>query len=169
MITIYTDGSARGNPGPGGWGAIVIGETDVTELGGREPHTTNNRMEMTATLEGLRFVNFTRQDLVKKDMVKNIKVHIKTDSQYVLKGMTEWIQGWQKRGWIGSNKKPVLNRDLWEALLEVSKGLNVTYEYVRGHVGIAGNERADEIATTYADNLELKLYRGSPERYHIKS
>ncbi len=162
MIIIYTDGSARGNPGPGGWGAIVIGETRVTELGGREAHTTNNRMEMMATLEGLHFVHSTRQDLVE------CKVHVKTDSQYVLKGMTEWIGGWQKRNWIGSNKKPVLNRDLWEALLEASQGLQVSYEYVRGHVGIAGNERADEIATTFADNLEIKLYSGSSEKYHIK-
>ena len=159
MIIIYTDGSARGNPGPGGWGAIVIGETRVTELGGREAHTTNNRMEMMAAIEGLLFV--------KKENLGSA-VHVKTDSQYVLKGMTEWIGGWQKRNWIGSNKKPVLNRDLWEQLLEASQGLQVSYEYVRGHVGIAGNERADEIATTFADNLEIKLYSGSSEKYHIK-
>ncbi len=159
MIIIYTDGSARGNPGPGGWGSIVIGETDVAELGGRESHTTNNRMEMKATLEGLLFVKKTELGSV---------VHIKTDSQYVLKGMTEWIHGWQKKNWIGSNKKPVLNRDLWEALLEASQGLQVSYEYVRGHVGIAGNERADEIATTFADDLKIDLYKGSTKSYPIK-
>lgn len=160
MIIIYTDGSARGNPGPGGWGAIVIGETRVTELGGREVHTTNNRMEMMATLEGLRFV---------KKQNPGSAVHVKTDSQYVLKGMTEWIINWQKKNWIGSNKKPVLNRDLWEQLLEVSEGLRVTYEYVRGHIGIAGNERADEIATTFADNEATALYEGFTAGYPIKS
>lgn len=168
MITVYTDGSARGNPGPGGYGAIVIGSENVVELGGREDHTTNNRMEMRATIEALRFVQKTnllvRQDLTKKDE----QVHIKTDSQYVLKGMTEWIDGWQKRNWIGSNKKPVLNRDLWEDMLEASNGLTVTYEYVRGHIGIAGNERADEIATTFADNLPIDLYDGKAEEYFIK-
>jgi ribonuclease HI len=158
MITIYTDGSARGNPGPGGWGTVVIGKNDVTELGGREPHTTNNRMEMKATSEGLFFV--------KKTGIGSV-VHVKTDSQYVLKGMTEWIQGWQKKNWIGSNKKQVLNRDLWEELLEASEGLSVTYEYVRGHVGIAGNERADEIATTFADDLDIKLYQGDSRKYPI--
>jgi ribonuclease HI len=167
MITIYTDGSARGNPGPGGWGTIVIGEKKVVELGGREPHTTNNRMEMMATLEGLRHAQSVRVTLI-EGLSKN-RVHIKTDSQYVLKGMTEWIQGWQKKNWIGSNKKPVLNRDLWEALLDASQGLEVTYEYVRGHVGIAGNERADEIATTFADDFKIKLFEGAAEDYYIKS
>lgn len=159
MITIYTDGSARGNPGPGGWGAIVIGEKYVVELGGREAHTTNNRMEMTATLEGLTFVKKGNQ---------STKVHIKTDSQYVLKGMTEWIINWQKKNWIGSNKKQVLNRDLWEAMLEASYGLEVTYEYVRGHIGIAGNERADVIATTFADDLPINLFSGLSSIYPIK-
>ncbi len=159
MITIYTDGSARGNPGPGGWGAIVISNLEVAELGGREAHTTNNRMEMMATLEGLRYV---------KNFGHEKAVHIKTDSQYVLKGMTEWISGWQKRNWIGSNKKPVLNRDLWEAMLEASQGLMVSYEYVRGHMGILGNERADVIATTFADNVEIKLYKGEASKYNIR-
>jgi ribonuclease HI len=159
MITIYTDGSARGNPGPGGWGTIIIGEQTVVELGGREPHTTNNRMEMMATLEGLRYVQASNSAST---------VHIKTDSQYVLKGMTEWIAGWQKRNWIGSNKKQVLNRDLWEALLAASEGKTVTYEYVRGHVGIAGNERADTIATTFADNVAMELYQGDKENYPIQ-
>jgi ribonuclease HI len=159
MITIYTDGSARGNPGPGGWGSILIGEKSVVELGGRESHTTNNRMEMTATLEGLLFV---------KKHNLGTQVHIKTDSQYVLKGMTEWIEGWQKRNWIGSNKKPVLNKDLWEALLEASNELQVTYEYVRGHMGIVGNERADTIATTFADSLPINLYNGSKDEYPIQ-
>ncbi|MEN9852482.1 MAG: ribonuclease [Candidatus Parcubacteria bacterium] len=159
MITIYTDGSARGNPGPGGWGTIIIGTHKVVELGGREAHTTNNRMELRATIEGLLFTQKNG---------KGNPVHIKTDSQYVLKGMTEWIIGWQKRNWIGSNKKEVLNRDLWEALLAASEGQKVTYEYVRGHIGIAGNERADTIATTFADNIAMELFVGDVNVYPIK-
>jgi ribonuclease HI len=159
MIVIYTDGSARGNPGPGGFGAIVIGQERVVELGGREEHTTNNRMELRATIEGLLFTQKNG---------KGVPVHIKTDSQYVLKGMTEWITGWQKRNWIGSNKKPVLNRDLWEALLAASEGQKVTYEYVRGHTGVAGNERADTIATTFADNVPTDLYSGEVVIYKEK-
>lgn len=159
MITIYTDGSARGNPGKGGWGAIIIGTQKVIEMGGREVHTTNNRMEMKATLEALLFV---------KNNKLGKGVHVKTDSQYVLKGMTEWIISWQKKNWIGSNKKPVLNRDLWEELLKASEGLDVSYEYVRGHIGIAGNERADSIATEYADGINVNLFSGNLQDYPIK-
>jgi ribonuclease HI len=158
MITIYTDGSSRGNPGPGGYGVIVIGENNVVELGGYEKLTTNNKMELSGAIEGLRFI----QKLKKGD------VTIKTDSQYVIKGMTEWIDGWIKRGWRGSTKKPVLNKELWEELLELSQPFKIKWEYVKGHAGIAGNERADEIATKFADRIDAELYTGPISNYPIK-
>ena len=157
MIEVYTDGSSRGNPGPGGWGVVFIGEKNVAEFGGREKHTTNNRMELTATIEALVFANN-----------KNIeKLTIKTDSQYVINGITNWVIGWQKKNWIGSNKKPVLNRDLWERLIETSSTIDIKWEYVKGHSGDKGNDRADEIATTYADDKPTKLYTGGKINYKL--
>ena len=153
---IYTDGSSRGNPGPGGWGSIVVHGKDVTELGGREDVTTNNRMELMAAIEGLRLV----------DQLDSITLY--SDSQYVIKGMTEWIGGWQKKGWKNSQKKAVLNRDLWEMLLEVSKDKNITWTYVKGHAENPGNNRCDEIATSFADNEPTKLYKGDLSSYSIK-
>jgi ribonuclease HI len=102
---IYTDGSSRGNPGPGGWGSVVITTDKVTELGAREAMTTNNRMELSAAIEGL------------KAAPPHAPIEMYTDSQYVIKGITEWIEGWIKKGWRNSQKKAVLNRDLWEDLL----------------------------------------------------
>lgn len=152
-VTIFTDGSSRGNPGPGGWGSIVIRGSDVTELGGREDMTTNNRMELMAAIEGLKSVNSA--DLIT----------LYSDSQYVIKGMTEWIEGWQKKGWKNSQKKAVLNRDLWELLLEASKDKNITWKYVKGHAENPGNNRCDVIATTFADNEPTKLYKGTIDSY----
>ncbi len=153
---IFTDGSSRGNPGPGGWGSIVISSENVQELGGREDMTTNNRMELMAAIEGLKSV----------DSVDLITLY--SDSQYVIKGMTEWIEGWQKKGWKNSQKKAVLNRDLWELLLEASKDKNITWTYVKGHAENPGNNRCDEIATSFADNEATKLYKGSISNYSIK-
>lgn len=155
-ITIYTDGSSKGNPGPGGWGAIVVSDKFVKELGGREDMTTNNRMELMAAIESLKSVDST--DLIT----------LYSDSQYVIKGMTEWIEGWQRKGWKNSQKKPVLNRDLWELLLEASQGKNIEWKYVKGHAENPGNNRCDEIATTFADNEPTKLYDGTIDRYSIK-
>ena len=159
---IYTDGSSRGNPGPGGWGAIVISNNNVQELGGREDHTTNNRMELTGAIEALRFVN--SNDLNDLNNSQN-QVTLYSDSQYVIKGMTEWIQGWIQKGWRNSQKKDVLNRDLWEKLLEASKDKNIEWKYVKGHADNAGNTRCDEIATSFADNENMKLYKGSIKSY----
>lgn len=153
---IFTDGSSRGNPGPGGWGAIVVSGTVVKELGGREGTTTNNRMELMAAIESLKSV----------DTKESITLY--SDSQYVIKGMTEWIAGWQKKGWKNSQKKAVLNRDLWERLLEASEGKDITWTYVKGHAENPGNNRCDEIATTFADNEPTKLYDGALDSYPIK-
>ncbi len=154
--TIYTDGSSRGNPGPGGWGAIVISENKVREIGGREENTTNNRMELTGAIEGLKLID------------ENNQITLYSDSQYVIKGMTEWIDGWQRKNWRNSQKKAVMNRDLWERLLEVSKGKNIEWKYVKGHAENPRNNRCDEIATKFADNENIELYDGSKDKYPIK-
>ncbi|MCF7844067.1 ribonuclease HI [Candidatus Gracilibacteria bacterium] len=165
-IEIWTDGSSRGNPGPGGWSAIVMTPEEVIELGGREDLTTNNRMELLGAIHGLKEV----ED--RKDKIQTVEVL--TDSQYVKKGMTEWIDGWIKRGWKGSTKKPVLNQDLWESLKKEEDrlkavGMKVTWTYVQAHVGIVMNERADTIATMCADDAnDLQLYRGNKKDYFFQ-
>ncbi len=148
MITIFTDGSARGNPGPGGWGAIVAKEFDVLEIGGFDPYTTNNKMELMAAIEAL------------KDLEFGVDVTLYTDSEYVMKGMTEWIENWQKKGWKTAAKRPVENQDLWKDLLSASEGKNVSWKYIAGHSGNEANERCDEIATKFADNFSVDLYHG---------
>lgn len=153
MITIFTDGAARGNPGPGGWGAIIAKEFDVREIGGFDPYTTNNKMELTAAIEALKNLEF------------GVTARIHTDSEYVMKGMTEWIGNWQKNGWKTAAKKPVENQDLWKALLEATMGKTVEWKYVAGHSGNAANERCDEIATKYADSLSVELYAGPLSSY----
>jgi ribonuclease HI len=166
-VTIYTDGSSRGNPGPGGWAAILLTDTEVIELGGSEDKTTNNRMELMGAIKGLREIG---------PHMHVESAEICTDSEYVKKGITEWIEGWMARGWKGSTKKPVLNQDLWEALYAEEKrlkdaGVNVTWTYVPGHAGVPLNERADVIATSCADSViergatNLQLYRGPKVDY----
>ena len=157
MITIYTDGSSRGNPGPGGWGSIIITHDDrVVELGGREDHTTNNRMELTATIKALENISNTEQ------------IELNTDSEYVMKGITLWVHNWQKKGWRTAAKKPVLNQELWQELLSVTEGKDISWKYVAGHSGIPLNERADVIATTFADNMKIDLYDGPASKYPYK-
>jgi len=168
MITIFTDGSSRGNPGPGGWGAVVIAEgkkqrskeakeaqLEVTELGGAEDPTTNNRMELKAAIEGLKSA--------KKDSV--VTVH--SDSSYVINGITKWVKGWQRKDWKTMQKKDVENRDLWEELIEAVEGRSVSWKYVGGHVGILGNERCDHIATAFADGRKIPLYKGPLNAYDL--
>ena len=161
-VTIYTDGSSRGNPGPGGWAAVIMTEEEVIELGGREDVTTNNRMELSGALFGLKEIDQSGGE-----------VEVCTDSQYVKKGMTEWIDGWIKKNWIGSTKKPVLNKDLWVGLKAEedrlkNAGVKVVWKYVPAHVGVVMNERADMIATMCADNASnLQLYRGSKTGYTV--
>jgi len=155
MITIFTDGSARGNPGPGGWGVIIAKEFDVREIGGFDPYTTNNKMELMAAIEALKSLEF------------GVKVTLYSDSEYVVKGMTEWIADWQKRGWKTAAKKPVENQDLWRDLLSASQGKNIEWRYVAGHSGNEANERCDEIATKFADGLSVDLYNGPLGEYKI--
>lgn len=155
-ITIFCDGSSRGNPGPGGWAAVIAmpAEKRTVELGGREEHTTNNRMELTAALNALLHIKHLDDDVI-----------IHTDSSYLIQGITKWVKGWIKNGWTTQGKEEVQNRDLWEllaAVLEGREGSNsvVTWKHVSGHSGIPGNERCDEIATLFADGKEIDLYNG---------
>jgi len=134
MVELYADGACSGNPGPGGYGVILRYGEKSLELSGFAPHTTNNRMELTGVIEGLRHLK------------RPCRVRVITDSSYVIKGMTEWIKGWIRRKWINSQKKPVMNRDLWEALLELSKTHTIDWIWVAGHSGHRENERCDELA-----------------------
>jgi ribonuclease HI len=152
-VTIYCDGSAIGNPGPGGWGAVVSHGKEVFELGGFHEHTTNNRMELTAPTEAL------------KKLKEKSHVTIKTDSRYVMNGITKWVHGWEKNGWQTKAKADVLNKDLWQRLVKVSEKHEITWEHVRAHVGIAGNERVDMIANGFARREEVKLFKGSEKEY----
>lgn len=143
-IKIYTDGSSLGNPGPGGWGAVFIeGEKIIHEFGGYEKNTTNNRMELTAVIETLKYIN--------KNYKKN-NVTIFADSNYVLLGVTSWIFNWEKNGWKNASKKPVMNQDLWKEFIDLIRNYDnkINWQKVKGHSGHIHNDRADEIATAYA-------------------
>jgi len=134
VVNIWTDGACKGNPGPGGWGALLISGAHEKTMHGGEMSTTNNRMELTAPIEALKTLN------------RECAVVIHTDSQYVMKGMTEWLPNWKKRGWMTADKKPVKNADLWQQLdAEVTRH-RVSWKWVRGHAGDVNNERADVLA-----------------------
>ena len=148
-IIIYTDGAARGNPGKAGWAVIFIVGRKIVEMGGASNHATNNQMELAAPIEALKFLS--RQGLAERS------VKIFSDSKYVILGITEWIFSWQKKNWRNAAKKPVLNRGLWEELYELSKLFKIKWTYVEGHNGDKYNERADEIATSFADGIGPKL------------
>ena len=134
VVTIYTDGACRGNPGPGGWGAILIAEGAERELWGGVEQTTNNRMELTAAIRGL------------EALKRRCTVALYTDSQYLRNGIREWLPQWKQRGWKTADKKPVKNQDMWEALDVLVAGHDIEWHWVKGHAGHAGNERADELA-----------------------
>ncbi len=156
-IIIYTDGAARGNPGPAGWGAVIIfGEGKVQEIGGGAEKATNNQMELSAPIGALKYL---QQKCVRQDLTQ---VEIFSDSKYVIIGITEWIHGWMKNGWRNAAKKPVVNKELWEELHALTQELKPKWTYVAGHSGIIHNERADQIATSFADNMpaELASYAG---------
>jgi len=140
-IEIYTDGACRGNPGPGGWGAWLIAGKHQKELYGGESNTTNNRMELMAAIKAL--------SALKSASV----VTLTTDSQYVRKGITEWLAGWKLKGWKNSQKKPVKNSDLWKLLDEQNQRHKVDWQWVKGHSGHPGNEKADELANRGIDEL----------------
>jgi ribonuclease HI len=160
-ITIFTDGSSRGNPGRGGWGAVVIAaDGKVYELGGREDHTTNNRMEIAAALGALVHVE-------SRKIAGNIEIN--TDSAYLLQGITMWVFGWEKNGWKTKTGDDVLNQDLWRELYSITYRLKhkqpITWNKVGGHIGLLGNERADLIATNMADKAGQLMYVGSLSEY----
>ncbi|MFY9316610.1 MAG: ribonuclease HI [Burkholderiales bacterium] len=139
VVEIYADGACRGNPGPGGWGVLLRSGGRERELHGGEAQTTNNRMELTAVIEGLRALKGPSQ------------VRVYTDSQYVQKGISQWIHAWKQRGWRTADKKPVKNEDLWKALDEAARRHSVEWNWVRGHAGHPENERADALANKGID------------------
>ena len=140
-VTIFTDGACRGNPGPGGWGALLQAGATEKELWGGERNTTNNRMELTAVIRAL------------EALKRPVAVRIHTDSQYVQKGISPWIHNWKKNGWRTSDKKPVKNADLWQRLDVLSGQHDVAWIWVKGHAGHPGNERADKLANRGIDEL----------------
>jgi ribonuclease HI len=141
-VEIFTDGACRGNPGPGGWGALLRSGKQEKTLYGGEANTTNNRMELTAAIEGLRA------------LTRPCKVTLTTDSQYLRKGITEWMINWKRNGWKTSARKPVKNCDLWRALDEAVGSHQVTWHWVKGHSGHRENEIADELANLAIDELQ---------------
>jgi len=155
-IKIFTDGSSKGNPGPGGWGAVILSSDSVFEIGDKEEDTTNNRMELRAILESLR-----------KTSNQNKTVTIYTDSKYAMNGATKWVNGWKKNGWLTKEKKEVLNRDLWEEIDRVMKDQSIKWEVIGGHIGIPGNERADVIASDFASGNPPELFEGDLSDYKI--
>ena len=142
-VEICTDGACSGNPGPGGWGAILTSKGVVKELSGGEKDTTNNRMEMMAVIAAL------------EALTQPCKVKVVTDSQYVMKGMLEWLPGWKKRNWKTAGKKPVKNVDLWQRMEKAAQQHELEWEWVRGHQGHPGNERADALAVAAREKIAL--------------
>ncbi len=162
-IIIYTDGAAKGNPGRAGWGIVIINypypsspysrgrsKEGVLELGGCVAHATNNQMELTGPIEALKYL--------KSKMSKTVfDIEIISDSKYVILGITEWIFNWQKNNWRNAAKKPVLNRELWEELYKLTQDLKIKWTYVKGHNENKWNERADEIASNFAEGIPVEL------------
>jgi len=141
LIEIYTDGACRGNPGLGGWGALLSYGEHQKELSGAEVLTTNNRMELTAVIRAL------------EALKRPSEVRIFTDSEYVRRGITEWVKSWKARGWKTADRKPVKNQDLWEQLDELASGHKIEWRWVKGHSGIPGNERVDRLANEAIDAM----------------
>ncbi|MBX7231561.1 MAG: ribonuclease HI [Bdellovibrionales bacterium] len=162
-LLIYTDGACSGNPGPGGWGCVILTpDLLVTELGGKQSSTTNNRMEITAALSALCFI---------ENQPNNVLLF--TDSTYVIRGMTQWIFAWKKNNWQTSENKSVANHDLWQQIAEVvlqrkkKYSTDIEWRYVRAHVGTAGNERCDHIAVSMCHNRSYSFYQGPLDNYDL--
>ncbi len=159
-IVVFCDGASKGNPGPGGWGVVIVTpDGGVTELGGRDAHTTNNKMELTGAISALAEL---------RDIAGPVAMY--TDSTYVIKGIREWIWAWRRRGWKTAEGKDVLNRELWERLGDLVSARGkaaITWHYVRGHIGIPGNERVDEIADGLAQGQPIELYVGALSNYRL--
>ncbi len=141
IIEIYTDGACRGNPGPGGWAATLQSGEHLRELSGAEADTTNNRMEMTAVIRAL------------EALKRPVQARVHTDSEYVRRGITEWLANWKRRDWRTADRKPVKNRDLWEQLDLLAARHQIEWRWVPGHAGVPGNERVDRLATAAIDTL----------------
>jgi ribonuclease HI len=141
LVEIYTDGACRGNPGPGGWGALLSSAESEKELSGSEKLTTNNRMELTAVIRAL------------EALKKPAEALVYTDSEYVRKGITEWVKNWKARGWKTADRKPVKNQDLWEQLDALAAAHKVEWRWVKGHSGVPGNERVDRLANEAIDAM----------------
>ncbi len=140
-IEIFTDGACKGNPGPGGWGALLRMGEHEKEMAGAEPNTTNNRMEMTAVIKALQVLN------------QPCEITLCTDSKYVIDGITKWVHGWQKKGWVNASRQPVANAELWREMLAATKPHKITWQWVRGHNGHAENERVDQLASDAAKSI----------------
>ena len=147
MIEIYTDGACRGNPGPGGWAALLLLGEHEREISGAEPHTTNNRMELTAVIRAL------------EAHKRPVRARVYTDSEYVRRGITEWLAAWKARGWRTADRKPVKNQDLWQRLDELRAGHRIEWHWVPGHAGVPGNERVDRLANEAIDTLSRQSLR----------
>jgi len=141
LVEIYTDGACRGNPGPGGWGALLLYDGREKELYGGEILTTNNRMELKGVIKALEAIT------------RPVPVRIYTDSEYVRKGITEWVKNWKLRGWKTADRKPVKNQDLWQELDQICTGHTIEWRWVKGHSGVPGNERADQLANKAINEL----------------
>lgn len=146
-LLIYTDGGCSGNPGPGGWGTVIIDGTNITKLSGGEKQTTNNRMELSAAINALDAV-------VKNTGWRNRHVEVYSDSQYVKNGITSWIKNWKKNGWKTAAKKPVLNQDLWIALDNLYNQLDIEWKWVKGHAGVEYNEICDQLCKMEMDKFQ---------------
>lgn len=140
QVEIFTDGACKGNPGPGGWGALLRMGAHEKELSGGERNTTNNRMEMTAAIRAL------------GALIEPCEVELYTDSRYLIDGITKWVAGWQKRGWVNASKQPVRNAELWHELIRETGRHKVTWHWVRGHSGHPENERVDRLASAAAES-----------------
>jgi ribonuclease HI len=147
VIEIYTDGACRGNPGPGGWAALLKSGEHEKEISGAEPATTNNRMELTAVIRAL------------ETLRRPVQAQIYTDSEYVRRGITEWLAGWKARGWRTADRKPVKNQDLWTQLDALAAQHRLEWHWVPGHAGVPGNERVDRLANEAIDALQQHSLR----------
>ena len=147
MIEIYTDGACRGNPGPGGWAALLLLGEHEREISGAEAHTTNNRMELTAVIRAL------------EALKRPVQARVYTDSEYVRRGIIEWLAAWKARGWRTADRKPVKNQDLWHRLDELRAGHHIEWHWVPGHAGVPGNERVDRLANEAIETLSRQSLR----------
>jgi len=147
VIDIYTDGACRGNPGPGGWAALLRTGEHEREISGAEPLTTNNRMELTAVIRAL------------EALKRPVQARVYTDSEYVRRGITEWVAAWKARGWRTANRKPVKNQDLWQRLDELRARHQIEWHWVPAHAGVPGNERVDRLANLAIDALASRALR----------